>query len=349
MAGRFDRIRSGAWTVVQEVRREDVTFMAASIAYHAFVSMLPILLLLTIVVSTFGSEALVDTVVDLTAAVLPQTGRELVTEALRDATGGVGLSVVGVVVLLWGTSKIFRAMDAAFAEIYDTERELSLLEQFKDGLVVVLAIGGAAISAIVLGASVALPQPLLDAPLLTRLLAVLGLTVALFPVYYVFPDVELSVGEVIPGVVVAAVGWVGLEWLFNLYVTFSSKPDVFGLLGSLVLLVTWLYVGGLILLVGAAVNATLAGRTVEGRTGGHEKRQFGRRIADANDFDERVDELVVRARNADVPDAEIRTVLARRAGETDGGRRAGTDDEPAGAAAGGHAEDGGRTEAAERR
>lgn len=320
MTGRFERARSGALAVVAEVRREDVTFMAASIAYHAFVSMLPILLLLTIVVSAFGSEALVGTVLDLTAAVLPQTGRELVTEALRDASGGVGLSVVGVVVLLWGTSKIFRAMDAAFAEIYDTERELSLLEQLKDALVVVVAIGGAAVTAIVLGASVAVPESVPYAPVTFRLAAVFGLSVALFPVYYVFPDVELTVREVLPGVVVAAVGWVALEWLFNLYVSVSSKPDVYGLLGSLVLLVTWLYVGGLVLLVGAAVNATLAGRNVEGRTAQHEKRRFGRRIADAEDFGAHVDELVVRARDADVSDAEIRRVLTRRAGRTDGGR-----------------------------
>ena len=320
MTGRFERARSGVLAVVAEVRREDVTFMAASIAYHAFVSMLPILLLLTIAVSAFGSEELVGTVLDLTAAVLPQTGRELVTEALRDASGGVGLSVVGVAVLLWGTSKIFRAMDAAFAEIYDTTRELSLIEQFKDALVVVVAIGGAAVTAIVLGASVALPETVPYGPVLFRLAAVAGLSVALFPVYYVFPDVELTAREVLPGVVVAAAGWVALEWLFSLYVAFSSKPDVYGLLGSLVLLVTWLYVGGLILLVGAAVNATLAGRNVEGRTGRDDKRRFGRRIADAEDFGARVDELVVRARDADVSEAAIRRVLARRAGETDGGR-----------------------------
>ena len=132
--------------------------------------------------------------------------------------------------------------------------------------------------------------------------------------------VELDLPRVLPGVLVAAVGWVGLEWVFNLYVEFSSKPDVFGLLGSLVLLVTWLYLGGLILLVGAAVNATLAGRNVEGRTGRSEKRRFGRRIASADDFEARVDELVVRARDADVSETEIRQVLERRAVETDGGR-----------------------------
>lgn len=320
MTGRLARLRSGVLAVVHEVRREDVTFMAASIAYHAFVSMLPVLLLLTVVVSTFGSDALVDTVVDLTAAALPQTGRAIVTEALRDASGGFGLSVVGVVVLLWGTSKVFRAMDAAFAEIYDTERELSIVEQVTDAVVVVLAIGGAAVSAVVLGASVALPRTVPFAPVVARVLAVLGLTVTLLPIYYVFPDVDLSLREVVPGVLVAAVGWVGLEVIFDLYVEVSSKPDVFGLLGSLVLLVTWLYVGGLILLVGAAVNATLAGRNVEGRTDAHDKRRFGRRIGDAEDLEARLDELVVRARDADLPDAEIRRVLARRAGETDGGR-----------------------------
>lgn len=46
MRRQFERALSGTKAVVHEIRREHVTFMAASIAYHAFVSMFPILVLL---------------------------------------------------------------------------------------------------------------------------------------------------------------------------------------------------------------------------------------------------------------------------------------------------------------
>ncbi len=86
-----------------------------------------------------------------------------------------------------------------------------------------------------------------------------GLTIAFLPMYYFFPDVDVSVREVLPGVLVAAVGWAALQSLFQVYVALSSSSDSAGPIGAILLLLTWLYFGGLILLVGAVVNATRSG------------------------------------------------------------------------------------------
>jgi len=316
MSGRLERVRSTARAVVYEVRSEDVTFMAASIAYHAFVSLLPILGLLTLVVSAVGSERLVDRILATTETVLPAAGQTVVSNALT-ASGGVGASVVGITVLLWGTFKIFRAMDAAFSEIYDTERRNSVLDQARDGVVVFLSFAVAVLAVLFLGTWIDVPGSGSIQWLLDRLLAVAGLAVALVPMYYVFPDLDVGLREVVPGVVVAAAGWTTLEWAFRWYVALSSKPDVYGIVGALLLLVTWLYVGSVLLLVGAAVNSTLAGRAGD-RTRKPTGKRFGRQVTDADSFDDRVGLLVARAREAGVPDGAIRRSLRRRAGATDG-------------------------------
>ncbi len=313
MPRRFERVGSGVRAVVREIQREDITFMAASIAYHAFVSMLPILLLLMLAVSALGSERFTASVIEMTGALLPAAGRQLVTDTLRDATSSVGLSVLGVGVLLWGTAKIFRAMDAAFAEIYDTERNLSLLDQFRDALVVLLALAAAALGTVVLGSFIEVPPTTPFAGVIDGLLPVLGLAVAFFPIYYVFPDLDVSIREVLPGVLVAATGWMGLKWLFGLYVAVSNKPDFYGLIGTVVLLVTWLYVGSLVLLVGAAVNSTLAGRGGDRATRRRGKRRFGRPVTGIDSFEGCLDELVGQASDAGVPDAEIRRALRGQA------------------------------------
>ncbi|EMA54212.1 hypothetical protein C450_06762, partial [Halococcus salifodinae DSM 8989] len=51
---RFDRPISIVRAIVHELRTEKVTFMAGSIAYHAFVSMLPLLVLVLTIISTVG-------------------------------------------------------------------------------------------------------------------------------------------------------------------------------------------------------------------------------------------------------------------------------------------------------
>lgn len=309
MSGRFERARSGMQAVVHEMQCEDITFMAASIAYHAFVSMLPILLLLTLGVSMFESERFVATILEVTGVFLPETSQQIVADTIRNATGDMGLSVVSIGVLLWGTSKIFRAMDAAFAQIYDTKRNLSLLDQFRDALVVVLALAAAAAVAILLGSVVTVPDGMPFSWVLDGLVVILGLIVAFFPLYYVFPDIDVSVREVLPGVLVAAIGWAGLEWFFHLYASVSNKPDIYGLIGSLLLLVIWFYSGGLVLLAGAAVNATLAGRAGDPMTRRRDKRQFGRQVTDTESFEGCLDKLVAKASDANIPEGDIQRAL----------------------------------------
>jgi len=63
-------------------------------------------------------------------------------------------------------------------------------------------------------------------------------------------------GRYSPGVIVAAIGWAALQALFQIYVAISSSSESAGPIGAILLLLTWLYFGGLILLVGGVVNAT---------------------------------------------------------------------------------------------
>jgi membrane protein len=256
----FDRFRVVLGAVVREVRAENVTFMAGSIAYHAFVSLLPFLLLVLTVVSAAGDEELARRLLRAVAGYLTPETVELLVDAAFSATGDARLSVVGLVVLVWGTLRIFRGLDQAFSDIYESESANTFLDQVRDGIVVFGAIGLALF--VVSAADVFAPLPSFgpSRPVVGSALSVVAVTVALLPMYYVFPDVDVSVREVVPGAVVGAVGWTALSAVFRYYVAISSTSS-YGIVGVIILLVTWLYFGGLVLLVGAAVNAVLAGRS----------------------------------------------------------------------------------------
>jgi membrane protein len=51
--------------------------------------------------------------------------------------------------------------------------------------------------------------------------------------------------------------------VFRVYAGRTGQFDVYGVLGVVILLVTWYYLGSMALLLGAAVNAVLAGRTAD--------------------------------------------------------------------------------------
>jgi membrane protein len=251
--------------VIDEIREEDVPFMAGSIAYQAFVSLIPLLILAFVVVTFVGDEQLAERVVTTTQSSLPESAQSLLRDTIVGSEGATSVSVIGVVTLTWGALKIFRGLDTAFSSIFDTDDRNSLVDQVTDGLVVVVALIVALIAAVVAGAAVAaLNVPFIG--LFSPLLLVVVLTGAFAPMYSVFPDLDLPLKHVLPGAVVAAVGWTVLQSLFQVYVAIAGKADAYGVLGAVLLLVTWLYFSGLILLVGATINAVLAGRAGHGVT-----------------------------------------------------------------------------------
>lgn len=306
---------------LREVATEEVTFIAASIAYHAFVSMLPILVLASLVLSTLGDETLAVDVGRLTQSYLPSTAQSFVTDALESG-GNTGISVIGGVALVWGTLKVFRGLDVAFTQIYDSGRHNSLVDRFRDGVVVVLALGAAVGTLVVTGVFAVLPNAGALGWMSTTALTVVGLIVAFYPLYYVFPDVDVSPAGILPGVAVAAVGWVALKELFGVYVQYSTLSDAYGVIGGILLLVTWLYFSALVLLAGAALNAVRAGRggnhpaEVAARQEGADHPNPGHAaVRDAEEFERLLDRLVADAVEHGVSAEDVRRALRRHADE----------------------------------
>jgi membrane protein len=198
----------------------------------------------------------------LTESVLTSHARGLLVESLDSTSARTGVSVIGAITLLWGTSRIFRGLDVAFAEIYDVEENKSFLAQFRDGLVVAVALALAVATVVAAGAVFALLPDLPYPSVVNPLFLVVGLSIAFYPIYYVFPDVKVRPIEVIPGTVFAAMGWAALEGAFQAYVVYAGRYEAaYGTLGSVLLLLVWLYASGFVLLVGGVLNAVLAGRT----------------------------------------------------------------------------------------
>lgn len=260
MDHRLERGRQVVGAIVTEVRSENVTFLAGSIAYHAFVSLLPFLILVLVAVSRVGDEALAeDLLVAMTGYLTPEFRRVLVSAA-TNATRSAGLSFVGVAVLLWGTLRIFRGLDQAFSEIYESASANTFVDQLLDGVVVFGTVAVAVLAISLSDDVIAVPAVGPAASVLRPLLSVVVVTVVLLPMFYVFPDAPVTVREAVPGAVVAAAGWTALSLVFGIYAESASATE-YGIVGVVILLVTWLYFGGLALLVGAAVNAVLAGRS----------------------------------------------------------------------------------------
>lgn len=254
-----------AWEVVLEGRKQNLPFLAGSLAFYAFVSLLPLLLLVLVAATVFAGETVALYLLALTRLYLSPAGENLITGALTDAAGWVGSSFIGLVVLVWAAFRMFLGIDIAFSQLYGTEpTERSLRKRVRDGLVVLFALVLTIAAAVGTVALFTFFPSFPYSGVVDSLLLVLGLLVAFFPLYYVFPNVDVTPREALPGAVLAAIGWALLQSLFQFYVSITSLAAVFGVISGALLFLLWLYFGALVILVGIVLNVVLAGRNASG-------------------------------------------------------------------------------------
>lgn len=241
-------------------REQQITVTAAGLGYYAFNSLIPLLLLLAIGVSiTYDPETTASAIESATG--LHAAEIEPVIEEITDDGGGrtrAGLIAAGI--FTYSTATMFQAVNMAFSEIYGTRKQRSGLRKVTDSLLIFVIVlvslallGGVGIALSLVVDSVAVS--VLSVPLLLG-----AFFLAFLPMYYRFPAESVTLGEAMPGAAFSAVAWTLSALFFRVYAATSDSVALYGVAGAVLLVLTWLYLGGLILLFGAILNAVLAGR-----------------------------------------------------------------------------------------
>jgi membrane protein len=87
--------------------------------------------------------------------------------------------------------------------------------------------------------------------------------------YYFLPDVEQEWRFITPGSMIGTLLWLVATWGFTQYVEHFGKYDVmYGSIGGMIVLLTWLYLTGLIFILGGEINAILEHAAHEGKAPG---------------------------------------------------------------------------------
>ena len=250
-------------SVVSLGREREVSFMAGSIAFFAFLSLIPALMLVFAIGSLIGGEQFANQIISLIETHLSEQGTSLIDDALGDPSRLVAASIVGAVALLWSAFKVFRAIDIAFDRIYELEVPTSLPRQLLNAAIVTVAIsaGFALLVAVQLLVSQLPDVSPLSSRLLQIPLLIAGLVIVLAPLYYIMPPMSIRAREVIPGTIVAVVGLLVLQQVFQIYAANAGQYQAYGYVGAVLLFLLWLYFGSIALLLGAVVNAAVGDRS----------------------------------------------------------------------------------------
>ncbi|WP_284012572.1 YihY/virulence factor BrkB family protein [Halobaculum litoreum] len=245
--------------VARALRRADATFVAGSLAYYSIVAVLPVAVLAVALVAAVGGRPVAAGAVAAGGDLLTERGRTFLRGSLGDVADRRGIAVVAGLLVCFSVVQLFRGLDRAFAAVYRGD-ERGILSRLRDTLFA-FGVGALGVAAVVVaGGALSLyaNESLVRVAVPATVFALSA--VALFPLFYALPAAEVTRTEVVPGTVVAAAGWTLTGAVVARFAGGAGRIGIYGAIGGLVVLVTWFYAANLLVLVGAATNAVLAGR-----------------------------------------------------------------------------------------
>jgi YihY family inner membrane protein len=237
--------------------------LAALMTYYGFVSLFPLLLLLTSV-SGFvlsGDPQLQQRLVDAALSSFPGLGDQLEAN-VRGLQGSTTAVVVGAVGTVYGGLGVMQAAQAALNRIYAVPRfaqpnpVMARVRSF--GLIV--ALGLAAVVAVVI--SVLQPRLADLVPAASGLISAgarlvpLGIDVGIFfVVFHVLAAERLAWRDVAVGAVIAGTLWALLTTAGAAVAEgFVRRSDVYGVFGVVLGLMAWIYLQSLVVVLAAEIN-----------------------------------------------------------------------------------------------
>jgi membrane protein len=265
--------------------QDNVGLVAAGVAYYGFLAFVPLLGLIVLVYGFLADPATVVSNVRAMTAILPPDVASLIADQLIAAvkttkeTRGLGM-IVALLVALYGGTNGAGSIISALNIAYEEKEKRSLFRFYLTAAIITFAAVVLAVSALVATTSLAFLGALAPgaSPFLVgagRLAGYVGLTVAAAGVagtlYRFAPSREHARWRwITPGSVFAAVAWLLLTLLFSFYVTSITDYNVtYGSLGTVIVLLTWIYLSAYALIFGAELNGEIEHQTARDSTTGN--------------------------------------------------------------------------------
>jgi len=250
--------------------------LAAALAFYALLSLAPLLVISVAALRLVLGDAADEAVIRQASVVAGEEGSEALQTLVRgvELRVSLGTTLIGALGLVFGASALFNHLKDSLNTIWEVvpRSENSLRRFFIDRCISILlavSVGVLALVGVMLSieiealartvaGSMALPWALVRAAQMLVAVAVVMLLIAL--TYRLLPDTQVAWGDIFIGAAVTAVLLVTSQALLGLYLRSSLVQSAYGVIGAVVVLLTWVYAAGLIFFIGAAFTRVYANR-----------------------------------------------------------------------------------------
>jgi membrane protein len=244
------------------------THLAAMIAYFALLSFVPLLFLSLALLGLVHQADENSFFVRELSKTFPNTSLDSILSAVRAIqANATALGIVGGAFLIWSSLSFFSVLESAFNIVYGRPNRGFLHGK---ALATMMMIGSlvSLFASLVIGSIgqevlkryVGFSGDAVSARVIAIAVSALGLFVFLASAYYVLTNADVTLREVLPGAITAAVTLEATFQLLPVYVELSKHNPVLQTLSGPAILLVWLYLMANVIVLGAEVNWWQAGR-----------------------------------------------------------------------------------------
>ncbi len=244
----------------------ELTLRAMSLVYTTLLSLVPLLAVSFSVLKAFGVHNQIDTLLSQALQPLGPQGvviSEKIVSFVDNMQVGV-LGALGLGMLFYTVVALMQKIEAAFNYTWHVSQHRSLGQRFSYYLSTIM------IGPVLIFSAIALSASFMDSSIMHHLLSVepLGSLIALLAkflptlmiigaftfLYVLIPNTDVKISSALVGATIAGLMWQGAGFLFASLVVGSAKyTAIYSALATLIFFMVWLYVGWMIVLIGASI------------------------------------------------------------------------------------------------
>lgn len=251
----------------------DVPGMSSQLAYFFLLSLFPFLVFLTTLLGYLPID--IDSVLKFLDTYLPADVANMLESNLENllTSQSGGLLSISIIGAIWSASKGVNALTLAFNKAYRVEEDRSFIvsKLISIGLTI----------ALVVTIAIALLLPIFGKTIgeyifsfvnlsdgfvqvwntLRWIISSVILFIVLYVLYILAPNKKVKLREALWGAVFATISWQIVSLGFSFYVsTLGNFSATYGSLGTVIVLMLWFYLTGIVIITGGIINAVLVKR-----------------------------------------------------------------------------------------
>ena len=256
--------------VIRRIKDDNVSELSAQITYYLLLALFPFMIFLLNLLMYFDINQI--TLMNGIRKIIPAESSDLVFSIVDKviSSSGVTLLSIGMIMTFWSATKGANAIIKGLNRAYDVKEDRSFFVVKGVGIIATLGIPLVMIASFIflvlgeqMGQFLSDKLGLLDYLGLWELLRVLiplsGMSLFFTLLYKFAPNRHIKFKHAAVGGIFSTIGWVVISMLFSFYVShFGNYSNIYGGLGSIIILLLWLKVSSTILIIGGEINAEIA-------------------------------------------------------------------------------------------